>query len=80
MMPYTDGDVVVGFTDGLVELEVKPDDHWDESELANFIVGLDPGIRQRPDEVIQLLLAHVRHRATSWNRDDVTVIAASRNA
>jgi len=80
MMPYTDGDVVVGFTDGLVEVEVKPDDHWDESELANFIVGLDPGIRQRPDEVIQLLLAHVRHRATSWNRDDVTVIAASRNS
>lgn len=78
VMPFTDGDLVVGFTDGLVEVQVERDDLWDESILANFIVGLDSETRRRPDEVIQQLLAHVRHRALSWNRDDVTVIAASR--
>jgi len=77
-MPFTDGDLVVSFTDGLVEVQVEQDDLWDESVLADFIVGIDSETRRRPDEVIQQLLAHVRHRALSWNRDDVTVIAASR--
>jgi serine phosphatase RsbU (regulator of sigma subunit) len=79
-MPFMDGDVVVGFTDGLVEIEVEQGDQWDESVLADFVAGLEPEVRHRPDEVIQQLLAHVRQRATSWNRDDVTVIAASRTS
>jgi len=80
VMPFMDGDVVVGFTDGLVEIEVEQGDQWDESVLADFVAGLEPEVRHRPDEVIQQLLAHVRQRATSWNRDDVTVIAASRTS
>ena len=78
VMPFTEGDVVVGFTDGLVEIRVGADDLWDESVLAAFVGELGPDVRSRPDELIAQLLAHVRHRAVAWNRDDVTVIAAAR--
>lgn len=80
VMPFTAGDVVVGFTDGLVEVRVDADDRWDESALAEFVGDLGPDVRSRPDELIAQLLAHVRHRASAWNRDDVTVIAAARTS
>jgi sigma-B regulation protein RsbU (phosphoserine phosphatase) len=72
------GDVVVAFTDGLVESRNAEGDELESSKVAQFIRGADAPVREQPAELIARLLAQVRHRAADWRRDDVTVVAAAR--
>jgi sigma-B regulation protein RsbU (phosphoserine phosphatase) len=72
------GDVVVAFTDGLVESRNNDGDELESSKVSQFIRGLDAPVRENPEELIARLLAAVRHRAADWRRDDVTLVAAAR--
>jgi serine phosphatase RsbU (regulator of sigma subunit) len=72
------GDVLVAFTDGLVESRNADGDELESSMVSQFIRGLDSWVRENPEELITRLLAEVRHRAADWRRDDVTVVAVSR--
>jgi len=75
---FARGDVVVAFTDGLVESRNADGDELEASKVAQFIRGVDAPVREQPSELIARLLAQVRHRAADWRRDDVTVVAAAR--
>lgn len=75
---FEPGDVVVAFTDGLVESRNSDGDELESSKVAQFIRGMDGPVRENPEELISRLLAQVRHRAADWRRDDVTLIAAAR--
>ncbi len=75
---FAPGDVVVAFTDGLVESRNADGDELEATKVAQFIRGMDAPVRENPDELIARLLAQVRHRAADWRRDDVTIVAASR--
>lgn len=77
-MPFGRGDVVVAYTDGLVESRNAEGDELESSKVAQFIRGADAPVREHPEELIARLLAQVRHRAADWRRDDVTVVAAAR--
>jgi sigma-B regulation protein RsbU (phosphoserine phosphatase) len=75
---FEPGDVVVAFTDGLVESRNADGDELESSKVSQFIRGMDGPVRENPDELISRLLAQVRHRAADWRRDDVTIVAAAR--
>ncbi|MHB1213012.1 MAG: PP2C family protein-serine/threonine phosphatase, partial [Candidatus Nanopelagicales bacterium] len=75
---FRPGDVVVAFTDGLVESRNAEGDELESSMVSQLIRGLDSPVRENPEELITRLLAQVRHRAADWRRDDVTLVAASR--
>ena len=75
---FSPGDVVVAFTDGLVESRDADGDELESSAVSQFIRGMDAPVRENPEELITRLLAQVRHRAADWRRDDVTVVAAAR--
>jgi sigma-B regulation protein RsbU (phosphoserine phosphatase) len=75
---FTAGDVVVAFTDGLVESRNADGDELESSKVSQFIRGMDAPVRENPDELISRLLAQVRHRASDWRKDDVTLVAVSR--
>mgnify|MGYP006278665465 CR=1 FL=1 len=76
--PFGPGDVVVAFTDGLVEARNADGDELESSAVAQFIRGMDAPVRENPGELIERLLAQVRHRAADWRHDDVTIVAISR--
>lgn len=76
--PFGPGDVLVAFTDGLVESRNADGDELESSMVSQFIRGLDAPVRENPEELISRLLAQVRHRAADWRRDDVTLVAAAR--
>lgn len=76
--PFGPGDVVVMFTDGLIE---SRDEHGDELEsdaVSRTLRGMDAPVRENPEEVVARLLASARARAAEWRQDDVTVVAVSR--
>lgn len=75
---FRPGDVLVAFTDGLVESRNAEGDELESSMVSQFIRGLDSWVRESPEELITRLLAQVRHRASDWRRDDVTLVAAAR--
>jgi len=71
------GDVVLAFTDGLVESRNTDGDELESAMVSQFIRGLDAPMRENPRELITRLLAQVRHRAADWRRDDVTLAAVA---
>jgi sigma-B regulation protein RsbU (phosphoserine phosphatase) len=77
---FAPGDVVVAFTDGLVESRNADGDELESAKVSLFIRGMDAPVRENPEELITRLLAQVRHRAADWRRDDVTIIAAARRS
>ncbi len=77
-MYFRKGDVVVAFTDGLVESRNADGDELESSRVSLLIRGMDLPIRENPRELTTRLLAQVRHRAADWRRDDVTLVAVSR--
>ena len=76
---FSTGDVVVAFTDGLVESRNAEGDELEAAAVGTFIRGMDGPVRENPAELITRLLAQARHRAADWRRDDVTLIAAYRH-
>lgn len=77
-MYFRPGDVLVAFTDGLVESRNADGDELESSRVSLLIRGMDLPVRENPAELITRLLAQVRHRAADWRRDDVTLVAVSR--
>lgn len=75
---FRPGDVVVAFTDGLVESRNADGDELESSMVSQLIRGMDSPVRENPEELITRLVAQVRHRAADWRRDDVTLVAVSR--
>jgi serine phosphatase RsbU (regulator of sigma subunit)/CHASE3 domain sensor protein len=75
---FAPGDVVVAYTDGLVESRNADGDELESSKVSQIIRGMDAPLRENPEELISRLLAQVRHRASDWRKDDVTLVAASR--
>jgi len=76
--PFGPGDVLVAFTDGLVESRNADGDELESSMVSQLIRGMDAPVRENPEELISQLMAQVRHRAADWRRDDVTIVAAAR--
>lgn len=74
------GDVVLAFTDGLVESRNADGDELESAMVSQFIRGLDAPVRENPQELITRLLAQVRHRAADWRRDDVTLVAVAHHS
>jgi serine phosphatase RsbU (regulator of sigma subunit)/CHASE3 domain sensor protein len=72
------GDVVVAYTDGLVESRNADGDELESSKVSQIIRGMDAPVRENPEELVSRLLSQVRHRAADWRRDDVTLVAAAR--
>lgn len=77
---FAPGDVVVAFTDGLVESRNADGDELESAAVAQLIRAMDGPVRENPGELITRLLAQARHRAVDWRRDDITVVAAVRQA
>lgn len=75
---FSPGDVVVAFTDGLVESRNAAGEELESAAVAQLIRAMEGPVRDNPAELITRLLAQARHRAVDWRRDDVTVIAAIR--
>lgn len=75
---FRPGDVVVAFTDGLVESRNAEGDELESAMVSQLLRGMDAPVRENPAELISRLLAQVRHRAADWRRDDVTLVAAAR--
>lgn len=75
--PFGPQDVVVAYTDGLVESRNSEGDELESSAVAQLIRGLEPAVRTNPQELVARLLAEVRHRAADWRTDDVTVVAVA---
>lgn len=75
---FSPGDVVVAFTDGLVESRNADGDELESAAVGQLIRAMDGPVRENPGELITRLMAQARHRAVDWRRDDVTIIAAVR--
>lgn len=75
---FSPGDVVVAFTDGIVESRNADGEELESAAIGQLIRGMDGPVRENPAELITRILAQARHRAVDWRRDDVTMIAAVR--
>lgn len=75
---FSPGDIVVAFTDGLVESRNADGLELESAAVGQLVRTMDGPVRESPAELITRLLAQARHRAVDWRRDDVTVIAAVR--
>jgi sigma-B regulation protein RsbU (phosphoserine phosphatase) len=75
---FSPGDVVVAFTDGLVESRNAEGEELESAAVGQLIRAMDGPVRENPGELITRLMAQARHRAVDWRRDDVTIIAAVR--
>jgi CHASE3 domain sensor protein len=74
--PFDVGDVVLAWSDGLVE---APEDGAEvpDSELASVVAGLDP---RDPRPLVEGVLAALRQDSADWRRDDVTLVAVRRTS
>jgi serine phosphatase RsbU (regulator of sigma subunit) len=79
-LAFGPGDVVLAFTDGLVESRNADGDELESAMVSQFIRSLDAPVRENPQELITRLLAQVRHRAADWRRDDVTLVAVAHHS
>lgn len=68
------GDIVLAFTDGLVEARTVEGEELGTSDLETYLRGLDGHVRTSADETVQRVTAHARTRAVNFRRDDVTVV------
>lgn len=75
--PFRSGDVLVLFTDGLVESRDSDGAELESDAVSRMIRGMDAHVRENPAEVVARLLAAARARAAEWRQDDVTAVAIS---
>lgn len=69
------GDLVVLFTDGLVESRSADGEELGVDGLTTILRGLDGHVRANPTEALARVVAQARLRAVDWRRDDVTLAA-----
>jgi serine phosphatase RsbU (regulator of sigma subunit) len=69
------GDVLLAWSDGLVESRDAADEVSDDSLAAR----LDAVPTREPRELVPALLAELRADAPEWSRDDITLVAVRRD-
>lgn len=76
---FSTDDVLIAFTDGLVERNGDQDLDVDTTVLSTLIRGLDAPVRRDPFEVLRRVVDSIRARATDWHRDDATAVVVVRS-
>jgi hypothetical protein len=71
---FTTGDVLLVWSDGLVEARDAAREMSDE-DLAQIVSGIST---REPRELVARVLADVRAQSPDWRRDDVTLVALRR--
>lgn len=79
-VPLDPGDCLIAFTDGLIEGHGPDGSDLAPRDISSIIRGLDAPVRHDPNEVLARVIAGIRARSTTWQRDDVTAVALSRPA
>lgn len=74
VLPFNGGDVLLAFTDGLVEGQGPGGVDIDADDLARIIKAIDAPIRKDASEVLARVIGQVRERAGNWYRDDMTAV------
>lgn len=77
-VPFNTGDCLIAFTDGLIEGHGADGSDLDPEDISRIIRGQDAPVRQDANEVLARVIASIRARSTTWQRDDVTAVALSR--
>ena len=72
-------DVLIAFTDGLVERTGDHGSDVDATWLSTLVRGLDAPVRRDPFEVLRRVVDSIRARATDWHRDDATAVVVVRS-
>jgi sigma-B regulation protein RsbU (phosphoserine phosphatase) len=72
--PFTPGDVLLVWSDGLVEAR-DAGREMSDADLVRIVTGI--GTRE-PRELVARVLADVRAQSPDWRRDDVTLVALRR--
>jgi serine phosphatase RsbU (regulator of sigma subunit)/CHASE3 domain sensor protein len=67
-------DLLLAFTDGLIEGHGPDGVDLDPDALARMIKAMDGPVRKDASEVLARVVAQVRERAGNWYRDDMTVV------
>ena len=73
-LPFKAGDLLLAFTDGLIEGHGPEGADLDPDALARMIKAMDGPVRKDASEVLARVVAQVRERAGNWYRDDMTVV------
>jgi hypothetical protein len=76
-IPFATGDVVLTFTDGLIESTDESGTELGTAALAQYVRGVDAPVRMDAAELTERVLARARQRAAIWSRDDVTLLTIS---
>jgi serine phosphatase RsbU (regulator of sigma subunit) len=72
--PFATGDVVLTFTDGLIESTDESGVELGAAALAQYVRAVDAPVRMDAPELTERVLARARQRATTWSHDDVTLL------
>ena len=69
------GDVLLGFTDGLIEGMNIDGVPVESEQLLAELLAIPPEIRSEPQETLERILAAMRAKSAEWTRDDITLVA-----
>ena len=68
------GDVLMAFTDGLLEGNGDEGGDLTPEDIARIIRGMDAPVRRDATEVLTRVIAQVRSESQRWQRDDMTAV------
>lgn len=71
---FSSGDVLMAFTDGLLEENGTDGSDLSATDIGRVIRSMDAPVRTDAQEVLTRVIAHVRDRSFRWQRDDMTAV------
>jgi serine phosphatase RsbU (regulator of sigma subunit)/CHASE3 domain sensor protein len=71
---FNPGDVLLIYSDGLVEGHGPDGTDLDITDLSRIIRSMDAPVRQDAREVLERVISQVRERSARWQRDDMTAV------